>query len=347
MNARQARIIVVGDIMLDTDTFFESVRISAEGVPVVNAVDQQHRLGGAGAVAVMAAALGCDVYLAGAIGCQDENTEECVRRLIAAAGVRDCTMSCDRPQTHKSRAFVDGDQVFRIDEESTEWLPAEETACLIEELPAVDDEVHEIVLVADYGKGVVTEWILDAIADRKPHMLIIDPASGRNWGDYPGALMVPNINEWAAVGGGQDATLNYRTCIIKLGRYGIRVDNTVRKTSYGFPAHNIELADVCGAGDMVLAALGVSLAYSRNHQRNISRSIAEDVQIANLAAALKCEKIGAVPITPEELINGCNRFAVPVPFWLSQLVSAADPAGGEEAPERGAEKMGSGNLAGE
>lgn len=289
------RVLVIGDVMLDSDIRLTANRLSGEGAPVARFVDPVYRPGGAGAVAMMAAGLGAEVHLFGVAG--NDGAAQLLKQLLD--GIDGCLLLCGgRKTTQKSRVFIDGTQAVRIDEESTEPVKGNDLARLISDLPRDVD----VVLITDYAKGVVTPELMRAV--RKLYVkrgvpVIVDPRADGEWQRYRDvACITPNRREYgtAIEKTVRVATLGIGSVVEKLDRYGLLI---VFAPRWGRPKHFpatvpfSEVVDTCGAGDMVLAALGVFVANGASWERA--------AELANVAAGLKCRKQGAVPVSLAEI----------------------------------------------
>jgi len=288
----KAKVLVIGDIILDHDVYLKTVRESPEGggIPIVQRTGADLRLGGAGAVAVMAAALGADAWLSGILG--DAGSEEMRDGLATAlensgVDITGIPTEC-RNSTIKTRYFMDGTQTLREDCESTSPIPTTIVQQLKDAWPLAD-----VVLIADYGKGVVTPLLMDFVRARFHDVpVIVDPARGADWERYRNVSCIcPNRAE--------SSEMVIRKAIPrvlqKMDTNGIIFRDQTPEVSdaWHFPSTcpPSELVDVCGAGDMVLAALGVFVAEGR--------SWVESARLANITAGLKCRQHGATPVTRE------------------------------------------------
>lgn len=288
------RILVVGDYIYDSEYYGEAVRFAQESLacPVWREnAKPVFRAGGAGAVWKMAEALGAQV--------------EAVAMPIAGAA-------------SKIRFFINGVQSMRFDTDAHP-LPAEQTDRIAAH---VADEVQraDCVLIADYGKGVCTDTVLRAAIDgalSPSHRIpcIVDPAHGTEWGRYGGATAIKcNQTEWLH-GHGGDAPL----MLVTDGGNGIRMHGPkVRLMDLGdacrVPCRPRNVVDVTGAGDMVLAALGVCIAGGI--------SWPDACKVANASAGLKCERRGAVPVPRCEVIADLLHGIKIIPIELLPAVSA-------------------------
>jgi rfaE bifunctional protein kinase chain/domain len=306
MQENRPRLLVVGDVLLDHDRVGLAERISPEApVPVLRFEREAFRLGGAGAVAAMAAALGAEVALAAVVG--DDAAGDRVFTLLEGAGVdaRLVSATAGRPTTTKERivAVASGrqrQQVVRIDRESADPLPDELAARLGRDVRRLAGECDwDVVLVSDYAKGVCTPSLMAAVAGLGLPLLVDPPRQG-SWGQYRGAAcLVPNRVEAGLVEADEAWTAapllrrqyQLEAAVIKVDEAGAVLADAegVRR----FPARAGSICDVTGAGDQFLAVLGCVRARGG--------SWGEAVEWANRAAGLQCGRQGCVPITQAEL----------------------------------------------
>lgn len=319
------RLLVVGDLMLDEYLWGDAGRVSPEApVLVLRAMRREVRLGGAASVAALARGLEAEVSIVGGVG--DDTTGRTVRELIRDDGICATGVATfdDRPTTLKQRFLgLAGcrhpQQILRVDHESEDSLNPSVEARLVttirEQIAGVD-----AVLISDYGKGVCTPPLLNfIIAEAKARRIpvLVDPARGADYRQYAGAtVIVPNRPEAAAVWGepiatALDAELAGRAvldaacataAIVKLDR-----DGMVFVPHSGLAAHfeteARDVYDVTGAGDVVLAVLGLCLASSVD--------LSDAVAMANVAAGLEVERWGVVPITRTELKRKLEKDLCP------------------------------------
>jgi D-beta-D-heptose 7-phosphate kinase/D-beta-D-heptose 1-phosphate adenosyltransferase len=274
-----ARVLVVGDIMLDRFVYGTVERISPEGpVPVLRVEREEVSLGGAGNVLRNLRALGCEAAVAGVIG-EDAAGDE-LRRLIAeAAASQDFLVTlAERPTTIKERHVAGARQLLRADRESGHPLPEAAAAALLEAaLGALAD--FDALVLSDYGKGALPPGLLAALieaASTAGRPVVVDPR-GRDYGDYWGAsVATPNRRELEAATGlpaADDAEVA-AACRELMERCGLGAVLATRSekgmtlvASDGavthLPATAREVYDVTGAGDTVVAVLGAALAAGR------------------------------------------------------------------------------------
>ncbi|MQY50367.1 D-glycero-beta-D-manno-heptose-7-phosphate kinase [Rhodocyclus tenuis] len=297
-----ARLLVVGDVMLDRYWFGDVSRISPEApVPVVKVERSEERPGGAANVARNAAALGAQVSLLSVVG-RDEPGET-LDRLMREGGIRaslhvDPTIST----TVKLRVIGRQQQLLRIDFETT---PSSET--LRAKLTEYEARLAEcdVVALSDYGKGGlvhITEMIRLARAAGKK--VLVDP-KGDDYSRYAGATVItPNRGELREVVGRwkDEADLNRRAETLRqeLGLEALLVTRSEEGMTLfhaGGALHQgavaREVYDVSGAGDTVVAALAVMLAQGAGW--------ADAIHVANVAAGVVVAKLGTATVSRAEL----------------------------------------------
>ena len=298
-----AKVLVIGDVMLDRFWHGAATRISPEApVPVVKVAGVDDRPGGAGNVAINLAALGVETTLSGLVG-DDEHAKQ-LRSAVAAKGVRWSVMPCPADTIVKLRVLSRNQQLIRMDFEAPLNDYADESflqyaSNLIAE--------HDVVLLSDYAKGTLTniEALISACRVLKTPVLV-DP-KGADFSRYASAtLITPNLSEFEAVVGAchQDDTVisaRARDLCEQHGFEAVLVTRSERgmtlQSKEGEPLHLPALArevfDVTGAGDTVISAMAAGLA-SQDSFENSTR-------LANVAAGLVVGKVGTATVTREEL----------------------------------------------
>lgn len=289
-------VTVVGDLILDRYLIGEATKLNPEMPGVVIRIDQEDdRLGGAAAVAMIAAGFGARVTLAGVVG--DDEAGEKLRQLLDAHGIESHIWTDRRPTTWKQRIVARGQlRPDRCDRESTAPI-GHEAEQFLSTVPLGD-----VLLVSDYGKGVCTCGLLQSIS-RRAHdanvPILVDPARGRNWSDYGQATVIKaNWAEATEAAGclmprplalAQSLSDQYECdVVVTLGRHGIVCAEHAGSTWY-LPAEPTEVRDVCGAGDTVLAALAVAI-ITGNSLRQASR-------FASTAAGRQVSSLGIDAVT--------------------------------------------------
>ncbi len=311
--AREQRLAVVGDAMLDVYLIGDVERISPEApVPVVRVRERRYALGGAANVAQNVSAIGAQSQLVGAVGTDAGGAT--LRNMLDEMSVEsDYLVEVDRPTTTKTRVLARSQQLVRVDEEDDADFSAGEIERLLE---AVRSAVHQAdaLVLEDYNKGVlVAEVITKAIgwAREREIPIVVDPKY-RNFFAYRGATVFkPNRRELeAALGAAINldhpqalpetfGRLGVDHLLLTLGERGMALlsqDGSVIR----IPTMAREVYDVVGAGDTVTAYLGATLAAGA--------SAREAAVIANFAAGIEVGKLGAATVTPEEIVASYDEF---------------------------------------
>lgn len=300
----KARVLVVGDVMLDRYWFGDVSRISPEApVPVVKIDRREERLGGAANVARNVVALGAQAALISVTG-RDEAGES-LDRLLRADNIKAVLHhDPDIATTIKLRVIGRQQQLLRIDFET---MPGREVlASALNDFRALLPE-YDVVILSDYGKGGlihITQMIELARAAGKP--VLVDP-KGEDYERYRKATMItPNRSEFKEVAGSWKSeeeltrkaqqlreTLDLQALLVTRSEEGMtlfQADNVVHEH-----AQAREVFDVSGAGDTVIATLGVMLASGAD--------LAEAVGLANRAAGIVVGKLGTAVVHQDELFD--------------------------------------------
>jgi len=322
------RVLVLGDLIWDRYTWGDAERVSPEAPVLVLRTNQREaRLGGAASVCQLLRGLDAEVTCVGVLGA-DQAAHE-VRERLTESGIHAEHVLADpsRPTTVKER-FIGlaqnrhPHQILRVDSEERMPLSAELErellARTLRELPQ-----HQAVLISDYNKGVCTPTLVQAVIKAARELripVLADPVSSADFRKYHGATyLTPNRAEAQAATGrklrrnkdallmGRDLCthLNLRAAIITLDRDGMAL---VPPDGAGiiYPTRPRNVYDITGAGDMVLAALGLCVA------EGVPLSLA--VPLANVAGGLEVERVGVVPITREDLRTDLRAGAKVVPY---------------------------------
>lgn len=311
------RVLVVGDLILDRYIWGDAERISQEApVPLLRADAREHRLGGAASVATMLRALGADVTLMAGVGM--DAAAEVVRSLLRDQGISESALIPlgDRPTTLKERYIGRAQdrhpqQMIRVDYEVRAPIPASAAQELIAAIPAAV-AAADIVLISDYDKGICTPGVLRELiaACRKAGVrAIADPIRGNDYGRYAGVhCMTPNRLEAQLATGmtiakAEDALevgralverLGMDAALVTLDRDGmalVRADGRAEVV----PTRPRQVYDITGAGDMVLAVVGLCLADGADYD--------EAAALGNVAGGLEVEQIGVATLTRQDLLR--------------------------------------------
>jgi len=307
----KARVLVVGDVMLDRYWYGDASRISPEApVPVLLFREEEFRLGGAANVAANCAALGARTRLLSVVGRDEAGAT--LKRILKKKGVLADLLSDARLHTTlKLRVIARRQQLLRIDMEkppSSEVLAAK----LKDFKSAVRD--CDVVLLSDYGKGGLAHIAaMIGLARRAKKAVLVDP-KGDDYSRYKGATVItPNLAELRQVVGGWQNEKDLATrahalreklgidaLLLTRGEEGMTLFKKNRKT-YQVKGEKREVSDVTGAGDTVIATLAVMLAAGESYE--------SAVRIANRAGGIKVTKFGTAEVTPRELFGERARNA--------------------------------------
>ena len=298
-----ARLLIVGDLMLDSYWHGSTGRISPEApVPVVHVNKEEVRLGGAGNVAANTAALGVQTHLMGLVG--DDASAAQMQQLLSERHIQAYLQKVKGSKTiTKLRIISRQQQLIRLDFEDhfPEWDADEFLQTYKAQLPLVD-----AVILSDYAKGALRRAAdMVALARDAGKPVIID-TKGTDFERYRGATVItPNMGEFEAVVGhcasdadveakGQQlrASLDLQAVLVTRSEKGMSL--MVRDQ----PAVHIstraqEVFDVTGAGDTVVATLGAALAAGL--------SLPQAMNLSNAAAGLVVAKLGTATVSFEEL----------------------------------------------
>ena len=300
-------ILVVGDLMIDHYLWGSCERISPEApVQVVDISKETTVLGGAGNVINNLITLGSNVSVCSVIG-DDDNGVELIKMLHSiGVNTKNIITQSKRKTSKKSRVVAISQQVLRYDKESKEDILDSSVKMILESL-SNDINAYDIVILSDYGKGVLTDTLCQGIitlANKNSVKVLVDP-KGSDFSKYKGAyLLTPNKKEAILATNieiNSDESLTRallklkKECelglsLITLSEDGIATyDDNLKK----FPTVAKEVFDVTGAGDTVIASIAFALSAGK--------SIEETAAFANLAAGVVVGKIGSATVTLSEI----------------------------------------------
>ncbi|MBU1275951.1 MAG: D-glycero-beta-D-manno-heptose-7-phosphate kinase [Proteobacteria bacterium] len=310
----QARILVLGDVMLDEFIWGRVERISPEApVPVVNVESETYMLGGAANVVHNLIALGCQAGLCGLVG--DDRAGKLVLELLDQLEVsRDgVTVSAERPTTVKTRVVAHSQQVVRVDRESRRECPPEEMASMQAYLEA-ELLNCDAVIISDYAKGVINRGLLGPMLQRARAgnlVVSVDPKVA-NMPLYAGATVItPNHYEAMAAArispGGPGAVERAgRLLLQELGAGAILITQGERGmtliTPEGMdhvPTMAKRVYDVTGAGDTVISTLTLALVSGL--------TLSEAAIMANVAAGVVVGEVGTSAVTAGRLSQALEQ----------------------------------------
>jgi D-beta-D-heptose 7-phosphate kinase/D-beta-D-heptose 1-phosphate adenosyltransferase len=302
-----ARIIVIGDVMLDRYWSGQASRISPEApVPVVKVKAIEDRIGGAGNVALNIAKLGGKVTLLGVVG--DDAESEIVKQLLEAQGVIcDFVVEKSIRTICKLRVMAQHQQLIRLDFEDT---PIKFDRQALEKCLINHFQENNVVVFSDYGKGTLEDVSTHIIAAKLAGIKVLVDPKGIDYQRYAQAdLITPNLSELQAVVGtcendeqliekGRALLARYQIPTLLLTRGEAGMTLIEKDQVHSLPAQAKDVFDVTGAGDTVIAvmALGVSL--------NIQ--LVESMYLANLAGGIVVGKLGTSTVSIQELTRAMH-----------------------------------------
>jgi D-beta-D-heptose 7-phosphate kinase/D-beta-D-heptose 1-phosphate adenosyltransferase len=310
----KARILVVGDIMMDRFIWGKVSRISPEApVPVVLVEDETFLLGGAANVVNNIHSLGGQVSLCGVIG--DDEMGQRILSELARKGVNTRGVMAEegRQTTTKTRIVAHQQQVVRIDRETTHSL---KPPLFREFLSRLETHIQDAdgVILSDYGKGLLTRELIRRVirrAGKNGKFVLVDPKP-KNFFFYRGATVItPNTAE-ASSAAGIPVTdfpsleqagkillkrLRCEVLVITRGEEGMALFEPGR-APFLVPTVAKEVFDVTGAGDTVIGTMALAMAAGV--------TVREAAKLANQAAGIVVGKVGTATVTREELVRG-NR----------------------------------------
>lgn len=312
------RVLVIGDLMLDQFVWGDVSRISPEApVPIVRVRRQEGRPGGAGNVVTNVVALGGRADACGLVG--DDLAGRALATALATAGggLTGVVRSRAIATTAKTRVIAHSQQVVRFDQDPDAGSLPARVATRLRAWVAANARRYQVIVVSDYGKGVVTpELLADLAALRKRHgfAYVIDPKRP-NFAHYRGASLVkPNLGE-ASVAAGIDiedrASLTSAgsellrrweadAILISRGEEGMSLFKPKTRAQH-FPTAAQEVYDVTGAGDTVLATCALALASGGSFE--------EAARLANQAAGVAVGKVGTATVTARELVRALSNHS--------------------------------------
>ncbi|MGE5609790.1 MAG: D-glycero-beta-D-manno-heptose 1-phosphate adenylyltransferase [Bacillota bacterium] len=313
----RTNVVLIGDLMLDRYIFGNAERVSPEApVPVLHFQHEEYRLGGAGSVLADLAALRAGVKVIGVLGNDAAAVE--VRRRISACGadMGGIVEVQDRPTVTKLRLLGASQhrqpqQMIRLDIENNTPLGPETSRKIIANVASALEQA-DVLCIEDYHKGLLTPEVCQQaiqLARARQIPVIIDPANMSDYRQYTGATAIKlnRVEAERATGMAVRTPEDYQPAaealleklqleavLITLDRHG-----TYLATRDGLRRHlatrQREVFDATGAGDMVLAMIAVARAAGANWT--------DAVALGNVAGGLEVEKLGCVPITPEEIVH--------------------------------------------
>lgn len=314
------RVLIVGDVMIDSYMWGNVTRISPEApVPVVSVTKREKRLGGAANVALNIEAMGATPIICSVLGNDDSSKD--FQQIMYQNNMdrRGIVTSDNRMTTMKSRVIGNNMHIVRVDEESTHPLSEMEEDLLLDRIVRTVKALPiDAIIFQDYDKGCITPRIIEevtALAQRKKILTTVDPKH-RNFASFKNVgLFKPNLKELREglnieIDDSSDERMmhdlleaskllherqNIDIVLITLSSKGMYACDFRGGTPQTVlvPACVHSVSDVSGAGDTVISVITLALASGM--------SLNDAVCCANIAGGIVCEQVGVVPIDVEKL----------------------------------------------
>ncbi|ACF14223.1 rfaE bifunctional protein [Chloroherpeton thalassium ATCC 35110] len=311
---REKSIAVIGDVMLDKYIIGEVTRVSPEApVPVIDVHEESYRLGGAANVAMNIHSLGGSCLLFGVTGNDDIRTQLAYEMTLQEFSPDFLAIDPTRKTTCKTRVIAQNHHIVRIDTETKEPIS---DAIEQEILNGFTENISIIsaVIFEDYNKGVLTKSLIHKItklANQHDIPILVDPKRANFFEFQKCTVFKPNLKEISDAFGRtfkntdkdvEEACrmlrekLKSKYILLTRGEKGVSIYND---TLTHIPSVALEVADVSGAGDTVIAVLTLGLSAGL--------TIVEAAKLANFAAGIVCGEVGAVAINKEKLFEYCLK----------------------------------------
>ncbi len=343
------RILIVGDLILDEYVLGDVQRISPEApIPVLEVRREDLKLGGAGNVAANVGAMGGRASVLGAVG--NDSAGNKLLDLLRNAGIDTSPVvtAKTRPTTIKSRHLAGPQQMLRVDREDRTPIAGE---IAVHAVKFIREHVSDfdLVILSDYGKGVLTGDLVAAVVDaarRAGRRVLVDP-KGADYSRYRGASIVtpnrseaeqatgvpiratpagtPLVEDLVRVGEKLLSLCELEAAVVTLGKDGVFFMDGKERRPHVIPTHARQVYDVTGAGDTVIAHLGLHLAAGL--------SLEDSVRLANVAAGIVVAKLGTATVRREEVLDALAQHEerrgkiIRTPEELDRLVSDLKASG--------------------
>lgn len=317
---KPAKVLVLGDFMLDTYTTGRVQRISPEApVPILHVRESHDLPGGAGNVVLNLKALGADVLAVGRVGDDKEGLR--LKALLEKEGILSDGIFTQKGVSTplKNRLIAEGQQLIRVDQECISPLSEEVEQEVIKYIHGIAKQI-EVIAVSDYAKGFLSRSLLQMVIDLARQYEIptlVDP-KGDDFSKYRGATLIkPNYKEAVAASKlSSEADLDAvgeslleqtasEMIMVTRSEKGIALYKQNEKRM-DFPVKTREVKDVTGAGDTVLAMTTMCFASGL--------SVREGLELSNIAAGIAIERLGCVRVSLSELaerllvVNNANKI---------------------------------------
>lgn len=311
------KVLIIGDIMLDTYWWGNVERISPEApVPVVALKRKELRVGGAANVALNTASLGAQTAVIAVLG--NDESGELLKQLLKDNKINTDYLVTDsqRVTTNKTRVMSRNQQMMRLDAEDTADITERTENDLLQQVQAFfAKHKPDVLILEDYNKGVLTPRVIkELVILCRAHNVItaVDPKR-KNFFAFEGVdIFKPNLKEvkeglnlltdvadlntLKQIHSALQQQLHHQVSLITLSEKGVFYQE--EQDARIIPTHVRNIADVSGAGDTVIAVAALVYAATKNIH------LAADM--ANIAGGLVCEEVGTAAIDKEKLLNECS-----------------------------------------
>lgn len=314
-----AKVLCIGDVMLDRFIYGSVERISPEGpIPVLKIEREKTMLGGVGNVIANLAGLGVTPMLVTLLGDDDAGAAVKTHLEGIVEDTDGIVVDETRPTTIKSRFLATSQQLLRTDLEDTSRLRTDIRDALIERAMKLIPEC-DVIILSDYGKGVLGETVIRGIIDKAQQMqrpVIVDP-KGTDYARYRGATLVtPNrkeLSEASGINAKEDDEIRAAAFRI-IHECGISAVLATRsqdglsvieadETPLHIPTEAQEVYDVSGAGDTVVATVAAAMAAGLD--------IRDAARLANVAGGIAVGKVGTAIVRTQELVDALRASSIP------------------------------------
>lgn len=310
-------IVVVGDLMLDRFVWGEVSRISPEApVPVVEVNRETSLLGGAANVAHNIISMGGRCILAGLTG--NDTAGKNIKSLADQAGIETDAVITDNFQTTvKTRLIARGQQIARVDREDIRNDAVAPDSFFSQLKDAI--YIADAIIVSDYNKGVITSHVMELLikaSEEKGIMILVDPKPSNSSVYNHVSLITPNRKEASALSGINISDIpsastaasviserfDIENILVTMGKDGMILWRR-GKEPFTIPTTAMDVFDVTGAGDTVIALMGMGVASGV--------SMKDSAMLANIAAGIVVGKVGTATVNIDELNQA---ISIHVPF---------------------------------
>jgi D-beta-D-heptose 7-phosphate kinase/D-beta-D-heptose 1-phosphate adenosyltransferase len=320
---QKVHVIVVGDIMLDRYLSGQVSRISPEApVPVNRVTSEMAVMGGAANTAANLASLGCHVYVAGLVG--KDASSDMLNHLFEEAHIDHSGLLAEDSiqTTTKVRVLGQRQQMIRLDFEEKRPLPKEEADRLLDWIRKQHEKAMDCLVISDYGKGVVTDYLAHEIISMAREWnipVLVDP-KGSDWRKYDGAFAItPNLKELSDCTGemventdeavqeaGKPVREKFHLTHLLVTRSEKGITAISENGTCHCPAKAQDVFDVSGAGDTVMAVTAAAVAAGLDMETVLN--------LANTAAGISVSHVGTYPVKRQEVLQKWVEEEQAVPF---------------------------------